>query len=183
MSYKEGHFYRKNISNFDETYDAINEIHPTVIVHLAANPNPGADFETILDNNIRGTYNVVHSAYLVKTRLIVLASSIRVVEGFCNEEPYKWICAGDAQKIPYPFPDEKKIGTEVFWPTPDLYSASKVWVEALGKSYAYKKGSDLRCIILRFGWISTDDRPYNQSSEKNCLASRCGLPSGTRTIL
>jgi len=53
-----------------------------VVVHLAADPSPEADFYgSLLENNIKGTYNVFRAATDAGCRRVVFASSIHAVVG------------------------------------------------------------------------------------------------------
>ncbi len=54
-----------------------------VVLHLAADPSPGADFYgSLLDSNINGTYNVFRAARDARCRRVVFASSVHAVEGY-----------------------------------------------------------------------------------------------------
>jgi nucleoside-diphosphate-sugar epimerase len=53
------------------------------VVHLAADPSPEADFYgSLLDNNVKGTYNVFRAAADRGCRRVVYASSVHVVAGY-----------------------------------------------------------------------------------------------------
>src|SRR5919199_2620621 len=53
-----------------------------VVIHLAADPSPAADFYgSLLDNNIKATYNIFRAAKDQGCRRVIYASSIRVLEG------------------------------------------------------------------------------------------------------
>jgi hypothetical protein len=104
------------------------------VIHLAADSRPEATWESLLPNNIVGTYNVFQSAYEAGCRRIVFASSIQVVDGY---------------------PAEISIETSMPVRPLNLYGASKVWGEALGSYYAHQKG--LSVICLRLGWVERRD--------------------------
>ena len=54
-----------------------------VVVHLAADPNPGSDWETsLLPRNVIGCYNAFHAAHQAGCSRIVFASSVNAVNGF-----------------------------------------------------------------------------------------------------
>ena len=54
-----------------------------VIVHLAADPSPRADFYgSLLDNNIKAVYNIFRAAKDQGCRRVIFASSIQVIEGY-----------------------------------------------------------------------------------------------------
>ncbi len=53
------------------------------VVHLAADPSPDADFYgSLLDNNIKGTYNVFRAARDQGCRRVIFASSVHAVIGY-----------------------------------------------------------------------------------------------------
>ena len=53
------------------------------VVHLAADPSPGADFYgSLLENNVKGTYNVFRAAADAGCRRVVFASSVHAVAGY-----------------------------------------------------------------------------------------------------
>ncbi len=103
------------------------------IIHLGGQ-SLEADWETVLNANITGTYNLFEAARRKGVKRIVFASSNHVV-GF--------------------YPRSRRLGTEVV-PLPDTrYGVSKAFGESLGAFYAYKFG--LRVLCLRIG--NVDDKP------------------------
>lgn len=53
------------------------------VVHLAADPSPAADFYgSLLDNNIKGAYNIFRAAVDQGCQRVVYASSIQLIEGY-----------------------------------------------------------------------------------------------------
>lgn len=106
------------------------------IIHLGAKSVEGP-WETILNANIIGTYNLFEAARQASVARIVFASSNHAV-GF--------------------YPRDQKIGPDVL-PLPDTrYGVSKAFGEALGALYAYKYGLGVVC--LRIGNVS--DEPSNE---------------------
>lgn len=96
------------------------------IVHLAAYPGDGADFDTLLQLNLIGAYNAFEAARQAGCRRLVFASSVDAVRGY-------W--------------DEGEIGVDrPVYPT-NLYGATKVWGETLGRAFADQH--DLGCICVR----------------------------------
>lgn len=58
------------------------------VLHLAADPSPEADFYgSLLDNNIKGTYNVFRAAKDAGCKRVIFASSIHAVIGYPYDEP------------------------------------------------------------------------------------------------
>jgi uronate dehydrogenase len=103
------------------------------IIHLGGQ-SLEAEWETVLNANIIGTYNLFEAAKRKGVKRIVFASSNHVV-GF--------------------YPRSRRLGTDVV-PLPDTrYGVSKAFGEQLGAFYAYKFG--LRVLSLRIG--NVDDKP------------------------
>lgn len=97
------------------------------IVHLAGNPSPDADHESLVDVNLRGTYNLFEAAVAAGSGRVVFASTNHVT-GF------------------YP------VGTTVtpaMPPRPDsLYGVSKLYGEALGRLYHDQHGLGVAAIRI-----------------------------------
>jgi uronate dehydrogenase len=109
-------------------------------VHLAAIPEE-ADFETILDANIRGTYNLLEAARLEGCRRVVFASTNHVT-GFY----------GVGERVTPESP-----------PRPDTYyGASKAFGEALGRLYHDRHGIEVAC--LRIGTFAPAPRTARELS-------------------
>jgi L-arabinose 1-dehydrogenase [NAD(P)+] len=137
--------------DLDETTIELTDmetLHPAfrdadVVVHLAGNPEPRADWESVLAVNVDGTYNVYEAAARAGIERVVFASSNHVVQahnarGVTADERYELVdrpraLAGDEQ----PRPDS-------------YYGVSKVAGEALGSYYADRYGMDV--VNLRIGW-------------------------------
>lgn len=116
------------------------------VVHLAGVPREDT-WETILPNNIVGTYNVFEAARLNRVKRVLFASSNHVV-GYHRAA--------------------RQIGTDVL-PRPDSrYGVSKVFGEALGRLYADKHGLSVAC--LRIG--SYRDRPQDARQLSTWISAR-----------
>ena len=100
------------------------------IVHLGGFSVEGP-WETILQANIAGCYNLFEAARRAKVQRIVFASSNHAV-GF--------------------YPRRRKIGTDVPVRPDSRYGVSKAFGEALGALYAYKHGMRVTC--LRIGNVA-----------------------------
>lgn len=102
------------------------------IVHLAGDPRVPAPWESVFQNNIAGTYNVLEAARISGVRRVVFASTNHVMGMY----------------------DRNGV-----WPVfnhlpvrPDsLYGVSKACGEALGRHYYDAFGIDF--IALRIGWF------------------------------
>ncbi|HZU12491.1 MAG TPA: NAD(P)-dependent oxidoreductase [Chloroflexota bacterium] len=100
------------------------------VLHLAADPDPSATWNSLLPNNIIGTYNIMRAARAAGCRRLIFASSIHAVSG-------------------YPADVQVKVSDPV---NPgDLYGVSKCFGEALGRYLAEQEGLSVICI--RIGWF------------------------------
>lgn len=127
-------FIRADLAKMEEVSAAVENV--DAIVHLGGHSVEGP-WDTILQANIVGAYNVFEAARLAGVRRIVFASSNHVM-GF--------------------YPRARKVGIDAL-PLPDLrYGVSKAFGEALGAMYAHKYGIGVLCI--RIG--NVDDRPVDE---------------------
>lgn len=100
-----------------------------VVVHLAADPSPEADFENaVLPNTIVGSYNIFESAHMAGCRRAVVASSAQAVEAY---------------------PVDVQVRPETSVRPKNLYGVSKCFVEALASYYATEK--NLSSVAVRIG--------------------------------
>jgi NAD+ dependent glucose-6-phosphate dehydrogenase len=105
------------------------------VVHLAANPDPGAGWEQLLPVNVVGAYTVARAAMDVGVRRLVLASSLQAVSGVADEVQVR----GSDQARPA-----------------NLYGATKAWAEALGSWVAASSATSV--VALRIGYFA-EERP------------------------
>jgi UDP-glucose 4-epimerase len=98
------------------------------VVHLAATPDPSAVWDTLLHDNIIGTYHVMAAAKAAGCRRVVYASSVHAVGGY---------------------PPGVQVKTTDPVNPGDLYGVSKCFGEALGRYMAEQEG--LSVIALRIG--------------------------------
>lgn len=131
------------------------------VVHLAADPSPEADFYgSLLDNNIKGAFNVFEAAAGAGCRRVVFASSAQAVAGY---------------------PVETQVHAEMPARPRNLYGASKCFGEALAACYAAQRG--LSCIAVRIGhynetppdasWTARDVSAYLSMRDCHQLLLRC----------
>ncbi|NEU57610.1 NAD(P)-dependent oxidoreductase [Halorussus sp. MSC15.2] len=118
-----------------------------VLVHLAGNPSPDADWEGVFEPNVGGTYNAYEAARENDLDRVVFASSNHAVQMHNVEDPAEpESMREDARAVR---PDD---------PTrPDsYYGVSKVAAEALGEFYADRHGIEV--VNLRIGWLMDEDQ-------------------------
>lgn len=118
------------------------------IVHLAGDPKVDATFESTLENNIRGTYNVYEAARRHGNPRVIFASTNHVAGWY---EVLKQYVTPDMAVRPDGY-----------------YGASKAYGEALGRWYNDAFG--LPVICLRIG--SYLDRPQNVRNLSTWLSPR-----------
>ena len=112
------------------------------VVHLAADANPAAQFyESLLDNNIKGTYNIFRAAKDQGCRRVIFASSAWVVGGY---------------------PQDVQLGPDAPLRPVNLYGVSKCFGEAIAAYFAQAEG--LSSIVVRIG-------AYDDGSTDNWLRS------------
>jgi nucleoside-diphosphate-sugar epimerase len=121
-----------------------------MVIHLAADPDPKADFEdSLLGNNIIATYNMFRAAQEAGCQRFLFASSVHAVAA-------------------YPTDVQIKVNMSVR-PT-NLYGVSKCFGEALAAYFAFNEG--LPSIALRIGaYRLPKDFERLPSAEKDAFLS------------
>ena len=141
-----------DISNLESILPAFENI--DTVVHLAGDRRGYGDWNSILNNNITGIYNIYEAARINGVERIVFASSQHATGGFYDVEPWSFINNGEYEKLP----DNYKPLDETCRIRPDsYYGASKSFGESLG-SY-YSDFHNLSTIHIRIGWVISDDDP------------------------
>ncbi len=141
-----------DISNLESILPAFENI--DTVVHLAGDRRVYGDWNSILNNNITGIYNIYEAARINGVERIVFASSQHATGGFYDVEPWCFINNGEYEKLP----DNYKPLDETCRIRPDsYYGASKSFGESLG-SY-YSDFHNLSTIHIRIGWVISDDDP------------------------
>ena len=98
------------------------------VLHLAGDPSPAQTWQSVVENNISGTYNICVAAKSAGCRRLIYASSIHAVSGY---------------------PSDVQVKTSEPVNPGDLYGVSKCFGEALGRYMAEQEG--LSVIALRIG--------------------------------
>lgn len=144
-----------DISEYESVKTAFEE--RDAVVHLAADPNVDAPFESVMQNNIIGAYNCLEACRECELTDVVLASSNHVV-GMYEEE-----FAPELYEI-----DHDLLLDHNSPPRPDsLYGVSKVFLEALGKFYVEAYEYPKRVYALRIGSVRSPeyDNPYSDAEK------------------
>lgn len=104
-----------------------------VVVHLAADASPFADFyQSLLQNNIQGTYNIFRAAKDQGCQRVIVASSVQVFLGY---------------------PEDVQAHPESPVRPMNMYGVSKCFAEAVASYFAHAEG--LSSIAVRIGAYDT----------------------------
>lgn len=114
------------------------------VIHLAGNPDPSANWESILHDNIIGTRNIYECAKEFGVKRVVFASSTHL---FGNYEGY-----------PETSPLGRPIQIEDPFRSDSYYGASKGLGELLARQFYDLHGIESICI--RIGAVLPDDKPF-----------------------
>ena len=153
-----------DISNIDSIIPAFKGI--DTVVHLAGDRRVYGDWDSILNNNIIGLYNIYEAARLSGVKRVVFASSQHATGGFYDVEPYSFINDGKYEKLPTnykPLDETCRIRPDSF------YGASKSFGESMS-SY-YSDFHDISTINIRIGWVISDDDPTFSPASLNLWLS------------
>lgn len=142
-------FHLADLADYSAIQRAVTDM--DVVVHLGADPGDDGSWESLLNNNLIGTYNVFAACKEAGVQRIVAASSIMVSDGHRKQEPYKSIYDKRFDDVPVNFP---MISPEIPAEPRGLYGATKVWAESLARVYAHTHG--LSCICIRIGQVERD---------------------------
>lgn len=122
-----------------------------VVVHFGGDPDGSAPWDSVLPNNIIGTYNVLEAVRLKKVRRFIFASSNHTVGGNWGTYPYRDIFEGRLGKLRSPIP---MLSTKEVRPC-CLYGVGKAFGENIASFYHERFG--ISCICIRIGGVSEDD--------------------------
>ena len=112
------------------------------VIHLAADPNPDAIWDSVRDNNIEATYQVFEECRNSGVERIVFATTNHTQHGDTISTTPETLDPARGRHLRLTDP-----------PNPDsLYAVSKLFGENLGKYFSERHG--LRFIGLRIGWIT-----------------------------
>jgi nucleoside-diphosphate-sugar epimerase len=144
--------HRADIADLEAIAPAFEGV--DTVVHLAADAtSPNPPWDSILRNNVTGTYNVYEAARRAKVKRVVFASSGATVSGFEKDKPYSDLVAGRYEGL-----TSWPMLTHLSPVRPAvLYGVSKVWGETLGRQFADTHGLSVICV--RIGRVNAEDRP------------------------
>lgn len=143
------HFFGSDLADYDAVRQAVEGM--DVVVHLGADPGDDGSWESLLNNNVVGTYNVFEACRDGGVPRVVAASSIMVSQGQREQEPYKSIVDKRFDDVPQDYP---MITPETPAEPRGIYGATKVWAESLARVYAHSHG--MSCICIRIGQVERD---------------------------
>src|SRR6266446_6253097 len=116
-----------DVANLEACQHACSNI--DVVIHLAADANPDADFyQSLLHNNIQGTYNIFRAAKDQRCQRVIFASSAQVFSGY---------------------PVDVQAHPESPLRPMNMYGVSKCFGEAVASYFAHAEG--LSSIAIRIG--------------------------------
>src|SRR5690606_29830613 len=69
-----------DLDNLDRLKQVCRDV--DTVVHLAADPSPYATWDSVIDNNITGSYHLFVAAKAAGCRRVIYASSIHAVSGY-----------------------------------------------------------------------------------------------------
>ncbi len=137
-----------DLSDFSVVQSAVADV--DVVAHLGADPE-GREWESVLQNNIIGTYNVFEASRLAAVKRVVAASSIMVSDGHRQQEPHRAMMERRVDDIPQ---DVGMVSPDIPAEPRGIYGASKVWSESLARVYSNTHG--MSCICIRIGQVERD---------------------------
>ena len=143
-----GEVVEADLSDLERLKEVMDEI--DTVVHLAGDPGPSSLWQSLLETNIIGTYNVLAAAKTAGVRRVVYASSIHAVSGY---------------------PADVQVKTSEPVNPGDIYGVSKCFGEALCRYMAEKEG--VSAIALRIGAF----QPLEAVQEEKGLAILDGFVS------
>jgi nucleoside-diphosphate-sugar epimerase len=163
--------FKANIADIDSLRPAFQGI--DVVLNLAAAGGLSSDvgmdgpWDTMLENNIVGAYNVLEVAKQAGVSRVILASSGATANGYELEEPYKSLVTTED----VPIPDSWEMVNEFSEPKPiSLYGVTKLFGEDLGRFYALT--TPLSVINLRISSCGPVDKAGSGRAQANWSSYR-----------
>ena len=130
-NFKVVHYSLKSISSLKKAMRGVD-----VVINLAANPDPYAEFKDLVEPNLVGAYNVLEAARLAKVKRVIYASSVHTVKGYPEKHQL------EESSAPKPI---------------NVYGATKSFGGPLCSVFSSKYG--LSCLAIRIGaYVSNDQK-------------------------
>lgn len=124
------------------------------VIHLAAASDESSAWQSYLDRNIIGVYNVFEASRINKVKRVIFASSGSTITAYEGSSPYSELVQGQYDKVSGGW---TKV-THLSPPRPNsIYGCTKLWGEALGRMYSDSYGISVICI--RIGPVNKEDCP------------------------
>ncbi len=145
-------FYKKNISEWDKLRRVMEN--KEIVIHLAAESDLNASWNTIYPDNLVGNYHIFEAAKQCGVKRIIFASSMAVLLGYAQEEPYKSIIESNFENLAETI---SCLDSEAPPRPLGLYAASKLWGESIARIYA--EAHNMSCLCLRIGAVNENNCP------------------------
>ena len=121
-----------NLSNIDSLVETFSGF--DCVVNLAGNSDPASDFESLIQPNLIGTYNVLEAVKRAGVKRVIMASSVHAIRGY---------------------PLGKTVKSNIALKPLNYYGATKAFLEAMCNVYSQSYG--LSCIVIRIGAYISDE--------------------------
>lgn len=144
--------FRGSIDNLEEILPAFEG--QDAVVHMAADPSDHASWESVLSNNLIGTYNMYEASRICGVKRVIFASSNHAAGMYERDHPYHHIVRGEYDKVdvwPIPQVTHKEVRPDGY------YGISKAYGEAMGRYYSEEYGISVIC--LRIGTVNQWNSP------------------------
>ncbi|MCJ8332140.1 MAG: NAD(P)-dependent oxidoreductase [Lentisphaeria bacterium] len=145
------HFFMADLTNADQIAEAVAGM--DTVIHLAACPDGEGEWETVLEANVNGNWNVLDACVKAGVKRILYASTIMVNWGYWDIEPYSFIQKKELDKIPADY--ELIDRNSPTMPT-SYYASTKILGEALARTIS--RNEDISILCLRIGGVQGDDK-------------------------
>jgi len=140
---QEQEIFELDIADLEACQIACKDI--DTVIHLAADANEKATFyESLLDNNVKGVYNIFRAAKDQGCQRVISASSIHAVEAY---------------------PLDTQIHPNMPVRPADMYGVSKCFGEAVASYFAYTEG--LSSVAIRIGAFDKAPLPGQQLNARD----------------
>ena len=163
--------HRADIADFEAIKPAFHNV--DVVVNLAADGGMSsvsgmdAGWDSMLRNNIVGTYNVLQAAKESGVSRVILASSGATVNGYELEDPYKTLVSTERVALPSSW----EMVDEYAEPKPiTLYGVTKLFGEDLSRYFALT--SEMSVINLRISSCGSEDKAGPGRAQANWSSYR-----------